>query len=230
MSLSNNNKQIFIFLGAPGSGKGTLSYLCVEKLGWKQLSTGDLCRKHIAERTLLGAEIDLAIKSGTLVADSVIIDMVDQWLEQEKKLDVSIILDGFPRTVSQAEGFVRLIQDKFPFMPLRIVRFIISDETVIKRLGSRLICSNKNCQRVYSMDTHGDFSPKIAMHCDDCNFKLIVRDDDKPEAIKTRLAAYKYHVGALVDFYEKSGFEIADIDAEGTSESIFNNFLDMIEQ
>ena len=225
----STSKQIFIFLGAPGSGKGSLAYACVDKLHWKQLSTGDLCRKHIVEGSVLGQEIDFAIKSGTLVSDDVIIDMVGQWLNEETLLNTSIILDGFPRTVPQAEGFIKLIKSNFAAIPLRIVHFVISDEVVIKRLSSRLICSNKDCQRSYSSNEISQFFPKNLGKCDKCGATLKSRDDDRPEAIASRLEGYHYHIGALMDFYKKSGYVVEHILGNASSEQVFEEFLKLVE-
>ena len=226
----SKQQQIFIFLGAPGSGKGTLARMCVDTLHWKQLSTGDLCRKHIAEGTLLGAEIDFAIKSGTLVSDSVIIDMVGQWLEKEITLETSIILDGFPRTVPQAEGFVKLMKNKLGNVRLRVIRFVIPDDVVIKRLSSRVVCSNRDCQRTFSSDPASSFLPKKSGVCDVCGFLLKEREDDKAETIALRLDGYHHHVEHLMNFYTKAGYAIEDISWQVSSEQVFKEFLMLVEQ
>ncbi len=97
----STERSIVIFIGPPGAGKGSLSQLCVKELGWAQLSTGNLCRYHITEQTELGKQIDLAIKSGKLISDGVIVDMVDKALPETFKQSPIVILDGFPRTVAK---------------------------------------------------------------------------------------------------------------------------------
>ena len=114
----NSTKKIIVFLGAPGSGKGALSRLCIESFGWKQLSTGNLCRKHVSEGTALGQQIDFALKSGTLVSDDVIIAMGREWIEQEIEGAEGLILDGFPRTVVQATGFLKFFDEKYAHVKL----------------------------------------------------------------------------------------------------------------
>ena len=100
--------RVILFIGPPGSGKGTLSQKCVQKLGWQQISTGDLCRRHIAKQTEIGKSIDFAIKSGKLVSDGLISQMVFDWFRQENIESDVVILDGYPRTVNQAKDFDEL--------------------------------------------------------------------------------------------------------------------------
>lgn len=220
-----SKKQVFVFLGAPGVGKGALSSLCVKKLGWKQFSTGDECRKHRSEGTEIGREIDFAIKSGKLVSDDVIIDMVAQWLKENEKDAPAVILDGFPRTVSQAQGLIELLSmENFSHLNLQLVKLALNDEVIVKRLSSRLMCENKSCQAVYST-LADDFKPKVEGVCDRCGSALIQRDDDKVETIRERLKTYHHHVKALLDFYKNAGYEIKVIDADQPSLEIFENFL-----
>ncbi len=103
-------QAIFIFIGPPGAGKGTLAYNCIRRQGWIQCSTGDLCRKTSAQDSPLGRQIDLLLKSGKLISDSLIIEMVEQWLNEHLGQGVPIILDGFPRTLVQAEQLGHLLQ------------------------------------------------------------------------------------------------------------------------
>ena len=131
-----------MFIGAPGSGKGTLSALCVRELGWERLSTGELCRKHIAEKTSIGTEIDFAIKSGKLVSDILIASMVEQWFVEHKKSNKPVILDGYPHTVSQAKALDSLFEELFPNIQLKVVHFLISQDALRERLDGRLICLN----------------------------------------------------------------------------------------
>lgn len=220
-----STKQIFVFLGAPGAGKGALSYACVKNLGWKELSTGNECRKHRSEGTNIGQEIDFAIKSGTLVSDTVIIDMVAQWIEKNVDLTQAIILDGFPRTVAQAQGLVDLLRHEgFGALRLNVLQLVLEDEVIVKRLSSRKVCTNKSCQAVYSTLVDS-LKPKEDGVCNLCQGKLITRDDDNPETIRERLRTYHYHAQALLDFYKKEGYEIGQINADQSPEKVFENFL-----
>ena len=218
-------KQIFVFLGAPGAGKGALSRACVENLSWKELSTGNECRKHRSEGTKIGQEIDFAIKSGTLVSDGVIIDMVAQWIEKNIDSTSAIILDGFPRTVAQAQGLVDLLKHEgFGELRLHVFQLMLDDETIVKRLSSRKVCTNKSCQAVYSTLVDS-LKPKQDGICDLCNGELITRDDDNPNTIRERLRTYHYHAQALLDFYKEEGYSVDQINVDQSPENVFENFL-----
>ena len=220
-------KEIVIFLGPPGSGKGSLSHLCVKKLGWVQLSTGNLCRQHIADETSIGKHIDFTIKSGKLIPDSLIIDMVEDWLTKQLSTASVIILDGFPRTVPQAKALDNLISKNiFSGLTLRIVRMTLPDDTIVERLTSRLICSNKQCQVVYSAE--GSLAPRTPMICDECSSPLIRRADDVRETVYERLMAYHKHERDLVHYYEKTGQLVYELNAERPIEEVFEQFATMI--
>ena len=120
----NPKKSVFIFIGPPGSGKGTLSHLCVSSLRWVQLSTGNLCRKHIAEQTEIGKQIDFALKSGKLVSDSLINAMVHDWFSMTIQEADNIILDGYPRTVAQAEALHEYLQKNLSHVDVQVIRFL----------------------------------------------------------------------------------------------------------
>lgn len=220
-----STKQIFVFLGAPGAGKGALSHACVKKLGWKELSTGNECRKHRSEGTKIGQEIDFAIKSGTLVSDDVIIDMVSQWIEENVNSTSAVILDGFPRTVAQAQGLINLLKhEELGVLRLNVFQLMLDDEVIVKRLSSRKLCTNKSCQAVYSTLVDS-LKPKQEGICDLCQGKLITRDDDNPETIRERLRTYHYHAQALLDFYKEEGYVIGQINVDQLPEKVFENFL-----
>lgn len=223
--MNDINNHIFIFLGAPGVGKGAISHKAIERFGWKKLSTGDLCRKHISEGTLLGKEIDFAIKSGKLVSDLIIIEMVKSWLIDQIKLKKSVILDGFPRTVIQAEGLLDLMQSSvFNEISLIVVEFVLDDELIVKRLTSRLICSNKVCQKAYST-LYAPLQSKKQGVCDDCSSLLIQRADDKEDIVRDRLKVYKLHVQALKQFYKERSIPLVTVNAHQSVENVFDSFL-----
>lgn len=219
-----NARNIVIFIGPPGAGKGSLSNLCTEQLKWVQLSTGNLCRKHIAQGTTIGQQIDEAIRAGKLVDDSLITSMVDSWLLEENIQAPSVILDGYPRTVMQAQALMLLLKEKLPSYNLHVVKLSISDEHVITRLGGRAICQNKNCQAVYSSLPGSTLAPKQEMVCDKCAHILSRRADDESSAIIERLKTYYKHEHDLLSYYQNAGIDVKKVNVEKTLPDIFTEF------
>lgn len=221
-------KDIFIFFGPPGSGKGSLSKLLVDKLDWAQFSTGDMCRKHIAEQTELGKEIDFAIKSGKLVSDDQIVAMVEDWLINSAPKDTHLIIDGCPRTVPQAEALSKLVEGRFSDYNIRLINLTSSDQVLIDRILNRFICSNKKCQDVYSGLSGSTQSPKTEGICDSCGSVLTRRSDDTEEAIRERLSIYKQHAGNVLNFFTSAGKEIEEINSGRPLEEVFSEFKEKI--
>jgi len=211
--------NIIIFIGPPGSGKGSLSHICVKDLGWTQLSTGNLCRRHITQNTPLGQKIDFAIKSGKLIEDSVVIEMVRRWLHENDLHNKHIILDGFPRTIAQAEALHTFLQQEFATAQLHIIKLDVSSETVIKRLTTRFICPNDACQAVYSKLANSNPDK-----CNECNALLVTRSDDTVEAIKERLALYYAYEPTLLDYYKQNVQFIGSINVEQPLDNVFQDF------
>ncbi len=227
MSISGD---IVIFIGPPGAGKGSLSYLCVQQLGWTQLSTGNLCRKHIAEKTPLGQRIDFAIKSGKLIEDAVIIALVEDWLKEYGADNKAVILDGFPRTVFQAEALHQLLSQEFPKNRLYCIKMNISDSSVISRLTSRFICQNNTCQAVYSTLLGSGLKSRESGRCDHCHSMLVTRSDDNLEAISKRLALYNKSEHELLDYYRSTGKLIGEIDVEKPLQDVFQDLIILLKQ
>lgn len=218
---------MFIFIGPPGSGKGTLSQLCVTTLGWVQLSTGNLCRKHIAENTQIGKQIDFALKSGKLVSDSLINEMVHDWFGITIQNSDNIILDGYPRTVAQAKALHDFLMKRMPEVQVQVVRFFASDEVVISRIGHRLVCSNKDCQQVYSTNVNARQSRK-PMICDECSSLLIRRNDDEGSSIMDRLQTYHKHEQELINFYKQVQLVVREFEVEKPLEQVFADFKKIV--
>ena len=224
----NQVAKVFIFIGPPGAGKGSLASLCVKHFGWVQISTGNLCRKHIVEQTEIGKEIDLIIKSGKLINDDLINLMVFEWFNENAGKASGIIFDGYPRTVAQAQAFDAMLNAMFPAVRVRVVLFDLIDDVVVNRLCSRYVCQNKECQAVYSLSPHSDLAPVTTMVCDLCSGHLGRRDDDTEIAVRKRLDIYHRHEQQLLDFYQNNGTEIITLDASKQLREVFDSFVQNI--
>ena len=227
-SVSDVSRKIVIFIGPPGSGKGSLSELCVQRLNWRQFSTGNLCRKHILDGTDIGKQIDFAIKSGKLISDRLMIDMVRDCFRSEFENASTVILDGFPRTVPQAIALQELLagSDFGEAVSLTVVRLLVGDEELVQRLSGRLVCQNKSCQSVYSC-ANGGRLPRTEGVCDECSSSLIRRADDDISAVRERLKIYRQHEQELVNFYDRQGL-IKNLDVSQPLEVVYESFLALV--
>ena len=189
-----------IMLGAPGTGKGTVAGILSEKLMIPQVSTGDIFRKHIKEKTELGIIADKYISKGQLVPDDFTIDIVKNRLK-EKDVQNGIILDGFPRTVKQAEALDEMLEKENKKVDI-VINLITPEEEIIERIVNRRVCSNQECKAVYNIVLN---PPKKEGICDKCGHELIQRKDDNVEKVKSRLENYFKITSPLVEYYEKKG-------------------------
>lgn len=224
-----NRKKIYLFMGPPGAGKGTISSMCVERFGWTTLSTGNLCRKHIVEGTDIGKKIDFIIKSGKLVSDELISAMIKEELEQAFNNFETVILDGFPRKSSQVDLFWNLISGLGLDAEVALVSFEVPNEVVLDRLLNRLTCSNKNCQAVYSVGCDS-LLPKELDKCDKCKSPLARRGDDDRSAIENRLREYGESSKALVAAHSAKGTKVVRVDASCGVENVFDLFKELMAQ
>ena len=190
--------MILIMLGA---GKGTVAGILSQKTGWPQISTGDIFRKNIAEQTELGIEANKYIANGNLVPDEITVPMVKARLEEEDAKN-GAILDGFPRTIAQAEKLDEMLAQKNRKVDL-VINLTTPREEVITRILNRRVCSNQECKATYNLTMHPS---KVEGICDKCGSKLIQREDDSnAESIKRRLEIYDEKTKPLVEFYENKG-------------------------
>jgi adenylate kinase len=187
-----------IILGAPGSGKGTIAAELTKKYGIVHISTGDIFRANIKEKTPLGIKAKEFIDRGDLVPDSVTIDMLEDRLSQPD-CDAGFLLDGFPRTIVQAEELDRLLAQKNVAVDA-VISIVISDEEIKSRITGRRVCIS--CGASYNIP----FKPtKVDGICDECGGEVIQRQDDKPETVLSRLQTYHEKTQPLIDFYEAKG-------------------------
>lgn len=193
--------MIIIMLGAQGTGKGTVAGLISEKIGIPQISTGDIFRKNISEKTELGIEADKYISKGNLVPDEITVPMVEDRLTWEDAKN-GAILDGFPRTIEQAETLDKILEKQGKKVDL-VVNLVTPKEELIDRMLTRRVCTNQDCKATYNVKLHPPIKEGI---CDKCGSPLKQRaDDSDPEAIKRRLEIYEEKTSPLVNFYENKG-------------------------
>ena len=192
--------MVIIMLGAPGTGKGTVASILTEKLEIPQVSTGDIFRKNIKEGTELGKIADSYISKGNLVPDDVTIKIVKDRLNQ-KDVENGLILDGFPRTIEQADALEEMLQEKGKKVDI-VVNLTTPEEEIIERIVNRRVCSNQECKTVYNLVLN---PPKKEGICDKCGSELIQRKDDNVDTVKSRLNNYIELTSPLIKYYEDKG-------------------------
>lgn len=217
-------RTIYSFLGAPGSGKGTLSEQCVKQLGFITVSTGNLCREEIASGSEKGIMIAACTRNAALVPDEIITQMVENWLSKQTGT-TPIILDGYPRTQKQAQLLADLLKTKFSNYHLRVISLDVSDyEEIVQRISNRLIC--EKCQAVYNRALLKDPTKLI---CEKCGGKLIQRDDDKEEVVRKRLQQFEKNNNEIIAFYKSVGIPVEPLPVSHLSpQQIFEIFKKMI--
>lgn len=189
-----------ILLGAPGAGKGTVAKLLTGVDGSVQISTGDILRGAVQAGTELGQQADAFMKAGDLVPDDLIMGIMEARL-QESDCEKGFLLDGFPRTIPQAEALKGLM-DRLAIKLDMAVNLEVPREVILDRLTTRRTCSNSDCQAIYNVKSN---PPKQEGVCDKCGSPVIQRDDETEEAISKRLETYNEKTAPLVSFYEKEG-------------------------
>ncbi|MFC1741696.1 adenylate kinase [Nanoarchaeota archaeon] len=179
-----------ILLGAQGAGKGTYASIMKDKLHIPHISTGDMFREAIKDETPLGVEAKGYINEGKLVPDELTIKLVEERLKKDDCKD-GFMLDGFPRTLAQAEALDKIINIT------NVVVLDVTEDVVMQRLGGRIQC--RKCATIFHKT---NMPPKEEGVCDKCSGELYTREDDQPEAIKKRLATYYEQAGPLIGFYD----------------------------
>ena len=192
--------MILIMLGAPGTGKGTVASKLSERLNIPQVSTGDIFRKAIAEKTPVGIEAEKYISQGMLVPDEVTIKIVEERLK-DSDVQNGLILDGFPRTIEQADALDKMLKSVNKNIRLAI-NLETPEEEIIDRIVSRRICSNQDCKAVFNTKLN---PPKVDDVCDKCGAELKQRKDDNEETVKNRLETYYNQSAPIVDYYKNKG-------------------------
>jgi adenylate kinase len=206
-----------IFLGPPGAGKGTIAIRIKDIFSIPHISTGDIFRAAIKNETPLGQQVKSILAAGNLVTDQVTIELVEERLTKEDTLN-GYILDGFPRTIPQAEAMETFSHIDY------VINFEIDREAIIRRLSGRRIA--KESGRIYHI-LYGP--PKREGFCDVSGEPLIQRDDDKEEAIINRLDVYKKQTKPLIDYYTAKGL-VKNIDASPSPEAVTNSLIPLLKR
>jgi adenylate kinase len=211
-----------VLLGPPGAGKGTQAKFLHDRFEACQVSTGDILRKAVAEGSPLGKQAAEYINRGALVPDEVIVDLVGERL-QEKDCEKGFILDGFPRTIPQAQSLDAILE-RLGIRLNGVLSVQVPDELIVERLSGRRTC--RNCGALY----HRQFSPSGAENiCDRCGGELYQREDDREDTIKARLAVYERQTAPLIDYYQKRAL-LRQVDGVGSVAEIRQRVARAVEE
>lgn len=209
-----------ILIGAPGSGKGTIAQKVQAALGVKHVSTGAILRAAVSNGTEAGKQAQGYIDRGELVPDAAMANLIGELLDQQPR-GAHLLLDGYPRTIAQAELLVG-ITDKYGIDNVRVVCIELSEDVILKRLGGRRSCPQ--CGASFHVTT---YAPKVEGICDHCGAKLVARPDDQPETIRHRLEIYEEKTAPLIDWYRSRG-QLVCVDAQEGSAAVARKIIAML--
>lgn len=199
-------------LGPPGAGKGTQAKLLAERIGLVHLSTGDILREEVARGTALGQAAKGYMDKGELVPDDLIVDMIRSPIVDAD----GFILDGFPRTVAQAQALAKIVSLD------GVINVALSREEVIHRLSSRRVC--RDCGKIYNLLFD---PPRVDTRCDACGGALFLRDDDRAEVIENRYDVYMRATAPLIDFYRKQGL-LVEVNGDRPPNEVLDRITSLI--
>jgi len=211
-----------VLLGSPGSGKGTQASKIEERYSIPHISTGDIFRKHIKEQTKIGLEVKKIMDMGLLVPDELVLSVLEDRL-MEPDCENGYLLDGFPRTLLQAETLLIELDNIHKDLDAAI-NISVRDEVIIDRMTGRRTCNK--CGAIYNLSFG---KPKVENTCDVCGGKLYIRDDDKLETVANRLEVYKTNTKPLIDFFDKKGL-LTTVDGERAPEVVFKDICRTLEK
>jgi len=204
-----------VFLGPPGAGKGTQAKKAVAEFGLEHLSTGDILRAEVSTGTELGNLAKGIMEKGELVTDEIIIGMMGKKIS---KITAGFVLDGFPRTIEQAEGLKKILCSLGLELD-SVLNFTVSVDELVFRLSNRLSCPD--CKSIFHKF---NMPPKKDSICDNCGSTLVIRKDDCEEAIKVRMEEYRKKTSPLIEFYKKEG-KLININGEGNASEIYDEVV-----
>jgi len=211
----------YVFLGPPGAGKGTLGELFCERNGLIHVSTGQLLRDEMTAGTELGMQVKELIASGTLVSDEIVTAMVAKRIAQNDICKHGCLLDGYPRTVPQADSLKKIFADNNSSLTAAVL--IDADRNMLMtRLTARRMCSSKECGAIYNLQTHKPVNEGI---CDRCGSALYQRDDDSEKTASERLRVYDQQTAPLIEYYRKEGLLIITASKDVSVDENYSNML-----
>jgi len=211
------DRKIYILLGAPGAGKGTLAALISKKIGLAHIASGDLFREALSKGTELGLEAKKYMDKGDLVPDQITIKMILERIARPD-CDKGLLLDGFPRTLEQAKALDEALSKKGESVT-KALYINVSTEEVVRRLSGRWIC--RGCQTPYH---EINMPPKVKGVCDTCSGELYQRDDDTETTVRSRLGVYNKQTKPLIDYYDKID-KLGKINGEGNAREVAERLL-----
>lgn len=211
-----------VLVGPPGSGKGTQAKRLCERLGLQYIGTGEILRDAIRLKTPIGQQVEPIIKQGLLVPDVVVNDLVAELFRRPDRPE-KFVMDGYPRTYSQAVAFDALLRQEYLALDA-VVNLSIADEEVVRRISGRRCCANSTCGICYHLIAG---PPKKADLCDRCGSKLLLRDDDKEETVRRRLQEFHKNTDALIDHYTRARL-VRNVPATDPVETIYKNIVKAI--
>ena len=209
-----------IMLGAPGAGKGTQAKKIAEKYSIPHISTGDIFRANIKNGTELGKKAKTFMDQGLLVPDDLVVDLVVDRVNQEDCKN-GYVLDGFPRTIPQAEALDRALAEMGQKIDYEI-NVEVPDENIVHRMGGRRACIG--CGATYHVEFN---APKVEDVCDTCGGELVLRDDDKPETVQKRLSVYHAQTQPLIDYYKKANV-LVEVDGTQDINVVFQDIVKIL--
>lgn len=209
-----------VLLGAPGAGKGTLAKKISEKFGISHVSTGDILRSELKDNTEFGIKANEYVKEGRLVPDELIIEIVRNKIEKEG-LESEFLMDGFPRTLVQAQKFDEMLAGIGISLD-KVINIYVGQDELVKRLTSRRVCHE--CSGICSIN---NFNSEDEAKCPACGGSLYKRKDDDREVIRERLKVYEEQTKPLIDYYNSSGL-LVDISGSGSENEIFERVLTLL--
>lgn len=210
-----------VLFGPPGAGKGTQGTVLAEKRGLMKISTGDILRDAVRAGTTLGLEAKKFMDAGELVPDSVILGLVREAIQDAGS---GFIMDGFPRTIAQAEGVDQMLREMDKGVDA-VVILEVPDEALVQRLSGRRSCPN--CGAVYNV--YFD-KPKQDERCDRCNSELVQRADDRRDTVVRRLEVYKQQTSPIIEYYQQKGADVNFIDGDRDIEAVQRDILQIVDR